>query len=109
MSIELKSFLQKYSTIPNAFLEDFYKVQYDENVDTNFKINLDITIKWLNMRKDHLKETIMRTYAENIDYIIKKVKSKQDNPTNIIFLTNDCFKRLYVLSTFFLLFFINPI
>ena len=100
MKLELKEFLKKYSTVPNTFLDEFYDMQITNNVSTDFKIDLDILSKWLDARKDHLKETLLTSYNENIDYTIKQEinKGRGGKPTDRIMLTNDCFKRLCMLS-----------
>jgi len=67
---EFNKFLKKYSTIPNSFIDDFfsfYKYDTDEN---DIIIDLNLVAKWLNMRKDNLKKTLIRSYIEDFDYKI---------------------------------------
>lgn len=68
--------------------------------DIDFKIDLDILSKWLNARKDSLKDTIVKSYIENTDYTMRKevIKGKGGSPIDRIMLTNDAFKRLCMLS-----------
>lgn len=62
-------------------------------------INFDNLSKWLNIRKDNLKKTLMRTYIKNIDYEIKIKKSVgKGRPMEEIMITPNCMKRIYMLS-----------
>lgn len=77
--INFKDFLKKYSNLNNEFIDDFYNI-YDFNINNNndFIIDLEIIVKWLNMRKMDLKKTLERTYIKNIDYLINKNKIKKN-------------------------------
>ena len=60
----------------------------------DFPINVDLTLKWLgNIRRDHVKENLLKDYTENIDYIILKEETGK-KPREIIMLSVDCFKLL---------------
>ena len=51
-------FLKKYSTIPNQFLDDFYKIFNHTTINSNeINIDLDNVIKWLNITKYGAKNT----------------------------------------------------
>jgi hypothetical protein len=64
-------FLKKYSTIPNNFLEDFYKIFNYQSTNNKDKIvNIDNITKWLNIQKHKLKETLKKSYTIDIDYEI---------------------------------------
>ena len=91
--MKLIEFLKKYTKINNEFIDDFFSL-YDEKDKYNFCINIDVISKWLDMRKDHIKETLLYSYNENIDYIIIKNKSggKIGKPKDTILLTPKCFK-----------------
>lgn len=96
-----KDFLKKYSLLTNEFIEDFYKIyDYNENDNNDFIIDLDIISKWLETRKNRLKETLNNSYVKSVDYIIKLEKNAKVSKSNkeIILLTPDCFKRLCLLS-----------
>jgi phage anti-repressor protein len=103
IKINFKEFLKKYSNLNNEFIDDFYNIyDFNETNNNDFIINLEIIIKWLNMKKMDLKKTLIRTYIKNIDYIINKNNNKNigsggHNKENIL-LTPDCFKRLCMLS-----------
>jgi len=99
--MNFKDFLKKFSTLSNSFIEDFHNIyELNENNSNDFIINLENIVKWLNVRKDTIKETLIKTYTKNIDYIIKKEKSGKISKSNkeIILLTPECFKRLCLLS-----------
>ena len=56
-------FLKKYSTIPNKFLDDFYKLFNYQSTDNQNKIvNGEDVIKWLKIRKYNLKYTLKHSY-----------------------------------------------
>ena len=65
-----------------------------------FIINLEIISVWLESRKRKLKETLVKSYNKNMDWIIRKEKDGKISKSNkeIILLTPDCFKRLCLLS-----------
>lgn len=64
----------------------------------DFVINLNIIVKWLKTSKGHIKETLTRSYVENIDYTITINKSTGGRPSENILITPDCFKRLCMSS-----------
>jgi hypothetical protein len=67
-------FLKKYSTIPNNFLDDFYKIFNNITINNNnINIDLDNVIKWLKIKKQSAKDTLIKSYKKDIDYQIKKV------------------------------------
>jgi phage anti-repressor protein len=78
-----------------VYLEYYYK-----HTNTNdFIINFDILVKWLSMRKENLKKTLVSSYVKNIDYKIKKIKSDTPGkPKENIMITSECCKRLCMLS-----------
>ena len=95
---DIKRFLKKYSSIPNAFIDDFHSV-YDRSLNDEFKINLDVVAKWLKCRKYDLKYTLSHSYEKDIDYIISKATSnKLGRKPELILLTADCFKFLCMRS-----------
>ena len=73
--ISLQEFLKKYSSISNKFIDDFFSLYTINTDDTEFVIDFEILVKWLNIRKDNLKKTLERTYTKNIDYKINIIKS----------------------------------
>jgi phage anti-repressor protein len=100
-TVSFKDFLKTYSLLSNEFIDDFYNIyNYDEGKNNDLIINLEIVAKWLNSKKGKLKETLIKSYDKNFDYIIKLEKNAKISKSNkeIIYLTPDCFKRLCLLS-----------
>jgi hypothetical protein len=96
--MNLIDFLKKYSKINNDFIDDFFGL-YDINNKFEFIINLDIVCKWLEIRKDNIKKTLLYSYQENVDYKVTKKKDKKVGaPNEIILLTPKCFKILSMSS-----------
>jgi len=57
--MDFRSFLKKFSTLNNDFIDDFYNIyDPDKNILDDFPINIEIVYKWLNSKKGKLKETI---------------------------------------------------
>jgi superfamily II DNA or RNA helicase len=85
--------------IDNNFIDDFIHIYNIEN-DYNFSINIDIIAKWLNSNKSDLKDTLLNSYKENIDYKIIKGKSNglKGKPRETILLTPKCLKILTLRS-----------
>jgi len=99
--MDIKTFLKKFSTLSNDFIDDFYNIYNPNNNEmTDYPINLETVAKWLNVKKGKLKETLVNTYTKNIDYKVEKEKEGKISKSNkeIISLTPDCFKRLCLLS-----------
>lgn len=97
--MDLRNYLLKYSTISNKFIDDFYS--FYTNNESDFRIDLDIITDWLQARKDSLKDTLLISYTNKIDYIIIKLKhdgSYGGSRKEKIYLTPECFKRLCMLS-----------
>jgi phage anti-repressor protein len=99
----MEAFLKKYSTVPNGFITDFFNISKEMCVGTDFSINFDIVVKWLNVRKDNLKRVLEHNFELNYDYKIEKNKTHQQNSgggnlVHEIIITSDCFKELCMIS-----------
>ena len=101
--MKFKDFIKQFSNVSNKFIDDFFGI-YDEdniqNIDTDFIINLEFVSKWLKSDKSDLKKTLIRTYVENIDYIINVPKKQNTNgkKREDIMLTPECFKKICLLT-----------
>jgi phage anti-repressor protein/predicted GIY-YIG superfamily endonuclease len=97
--ISFKDFLKKFSSVNNKFIDDFFS-HYSENTkDTDFVIDFDNTAKWLQVRKDSIKRTLIESYRNNIDYkITEKKLITAGRPSEKILITPDCFKRICLLT-----------
>jgi len=91
-------FLKKYSTIPNQFLDDFFKLFNYESIDNTEKIvNGNDVVKWLQIQKHNLKKTLKKSYIKDVDYSISKVtklKGTGGQKNEIVMMTIDCFKMI---------------
>lgn len=99
--LTLRNFLKKYSLLSNEFIDDFHNIyDFNETNNNEFIINLDLISSWLETRKRKLKETLVKSYNKNIDWIVNKENNGKISKSNkeIILLTPDCFKRLCLLS-----------
>ena len=97
--MNLIEFLKTYTKINNDFIDDFFGL-YDPNDKYNFAINLENIAKWMNTNKSDLKETLVNSYKEKIDYKIIKGLSNgmRGNPKDTILLTPKCFKLMAMQS-----------
>jgi len=97
--LELRDFLKKYSNISNLFIDDFFSLYTIDTQNDDFIIDFDNLVKWLNIRKDSLKRSLINNYIINIDYKINKIKNtKPGKPNEIIMITGECCKKLCMLS-----------
>jgi phage anti-repressor protein len=90
--MNLIEFLKTYSKINNDFIDDFFGL-YDPNDKYNFA-------KWMNTNKSDLKDTLINSYKEKLDYKIIKGKSNglKGKPKETILLTPKCFKLMAMQS-----------
>jgi phage anti-repressor protein len=95
----LQDYLKKFSVISNKFIDDFFSLYQYNTKDTEFVIDLEVLIKWLDARKSTIKETLVKSYTKNIDYTetITK-KGSNGRPSAKVMLTPDCMKRLCMVS-----------
>jgi phage anti-repressor protein len=93
--MDLVTFLKTHTKISNIFIEDFFGM-YDANFVNTFSINLEKVAKWFNTKKGKLKDTLLYSYKEDIDYkIIKEPNNgKVGKPKETILLTPKCFKLI---------------
>lgn len=80
----LLNFLKKYSDVDIAFIEDFIAIQEGDKTHEPYKIDLEFIAKWLNTKKGKLKETLLDSYNENIDYILLSVRESKRERADII-------------------------
>ena len=65
--ITFAEFLKKYSTIPNQFIDDLFKILNYNDYDDKFFIDFDKVVKWLGQRKDSTKRTLVDNFIKNIN------------------------------------------
>lgn len=93
-----KEFLLKNSVIEEAFLNDFNKLITENYFDLyhEFVISSDYLEKWMQIKdRKNFLETI-KSYKENIDYIIEKVEKEGRGGYNrkVYMLTPECVKKI---------------
>ena len=92
-------FLKTHTKISNNFIDDFFSL-YDPKDKYNFAINADVISKWFETRIDVIKDTLLHSYKENLDYKITKNKpnGKVGKPKETIMMTPKCFKLMAMQS-----------
>lgn len=55
----MEIFLKKFSDVPDEFITDFFNIANELYYDNVLSINFDIVVKWLDVRKDHLKRLLV--------------------------------------------------
>lgn len=101
--LSCKEYIKKFTTVPEAFVDDLFSFYSEQTLQTDFVIVLDQVVKWLQSRKDKLVKTLKHSYKLNIDYIVTKPtvvvkKDPRNNNFKTYLLTPDCFKRLAMMS-----------
>jgi len=91
-------FIKKNSSLPDKFLDEYFElINYKiDDISDEKIVDLDNVIKWLDISKHKAKETLIKSYWKNIDFIIKKVvkpKGKGGQNAEKILLTIRCFKK----------------
>jgi len=97
----LLGFLKKHSDIDIDFIRDFIAIQDGDKTHAPFNMDLDMIAKWLDSTKGKIKKTLIDSYKKNVDYIFLYPSGNQKkhggNNKEIILLTGDCFKVLFIL------------
>lgn len=96
--------LKIFTTVPKGFIDDFFGItKLDEDVNTDFYIDLTMLAKWLDVREKKLRDTLRSSYQERTDYIKMKdmspAKGKYGyNSRKKYMITSDAMKRLCMRS-----------
>jgi predicted helicase len=98
----MKNYYKKFSTVPHDFISDFFII-LKEYTDNEIIIDFELLCKWLNVRKDNLKNKLISKFEKNHDYTIEKIKKPQINSTGTtiyekILITPYCMKELCMIS-----------
>lgn len=101
----LREFLLTHSKIDKLFIQDFFDIRTNYLIQKHkpFIINLEIVSLWLGTKKYKLKETLVKSYKENQDYILAHRERRASNihggQNKInVFITPDTFKMLCLRS-----------
>jgi phage anti-repressor protein len=91
--------VKTHTIISSKFIDDFFSLYDHKTLDSDFVIDLDVLSKWLGGYKSNIKDTLLKSYTKDIDYIVSKSNEKTNGrPRENILLTPDCMKRLCMLS-----------
>lgn len=99
----MEAFLKQFSIIPEEFINDFFMIAKEDYLDNELIIDFEIICKWLNVRKDSLKNILINNFEDKFDYTIKEMKRRQINSRGAtlyeeITITPNCFKELCMIS-----------
>ena len=97
----MEDFIKEHTTLPKKFVDDFYFITQKTYSDTNTIIDFGLVAKWLETRKETLKEVLIKNFEKNFDYVEKKLTKKDGAKTNNyidIKISSTCFKELCMIS-----------
>jgi phage anti-repressor protein/predicted GIY-YIG superfamily endonuclease len=101
-TVDLSTFLKRYSTIPNDFIDELFSLYGTSTTQTDHVVDLDRVAKWLGMRKHTLQTTLNESYRKNIDFKVTRPDVRRTGRggrnRTITLLTPDAFKRLCMRS-----------
>lgn len=98
--IDLFNFIKKeLPYIPDYLIEINCKNSklFDGDYYNLFYISLDNISKWINKRKDNLKQVLIKNFSKNIDYTLEQVIERGGKPKEIILLKNSSFKKICIM------------
>ena len=94
-------FLKRYSTVENAFIDDFFSLVDPASTQTH-SVDLEKVSKWLKVPKYNLMKTLKASYMDGVDYTVSKptvkLAGRGRNTRRDVMLTPDCFKTLCMQS-----------
>lgn len=106
-ALPVVAFLKKYTTVSDAFIDDFFSLVDPSAGKKDFVIPADAAAKWLGMTKGNLLRALkIHGFIEASDYTVSKEASSLENngskrphrrPMNIVMMTTECFKSLCML------------
>ena len=97
----MEAFINKYSDVPKGFIKDFFNISKESYNDNEIIIDFDKVVKWLKVKKFHLKRLLVSKFEENYDYTIEKINIKRNKggtQKELIYITPDTFKHICMLS-----------
>lgn len=98
--MNFESFINKYSFVNSKFVKDFYNIIKEDYIEryNEFLIDSETLRKWLEIvNRRVFKDTLIRSYKKNIDYIIKKEKKSEGSGGHnleVITLTPNAAKKI---------------
>jgi phage anti-repressor protein len=96
--MDFLDFLKTYSTVSNAFIDDFFG-QYNLDEPEGYSIDLEVIVKWFRTKKEAIMTTLTTSYIKNKDYkVVSKKVNGTGRPRAKVMLTPRCFKKLAMQS-----------
>lgn len=102
--MDFKSFLVKYTTINNKFIEDFHNIVKEDYFEKyyDFLIDSEVLRKWLkiSVRKE-FASNIKKNYKINVDYKLEKIKKTEGSGGHnreVIILTPEATKKICLMT-----------
>jgi hypothetical protein len=98
--MNFQEFINKYSLVSQKFVEDFFNIIKEDYIEryNEFLIDSEILRKWLQINiKQQFNDTIKKTYKNNVDYKIdkiKKISGSGGHNLEIITLTPEAAKKI---------------
>jgi hypothetical protein len=88
-NLTLEEFVIENTNINKEFINEFFNIQKMniESIHKPFIIDLDLVAKWLNSLKKDLKDTLLKSYVKDVDFIFLNINNddkidKGGNPQN---------------------------
>jgi hypothetical protein len=81
----MNTFLKKYSTIPEKFIDDFYVIAKEEYSENQIIIDFDTVANWLETRKNDLKEVLIKHFEKDYDYTEERTTKKHKKEVQNLF------------------------
>lgn len=97
----MENFIKEHTILPKNFIHDFYVITNKAHDETDIIIDFEIVIKWLDTRKDTLKDVLITNFEKDFDYTLKKLTKKDNVKSNnyvAIKISSTCFKELCMIS-----------
>lgn len=99
--INITDIMKKKTTINKEFIDDFYSCynKNDKNYGNKYVIDIEIIVKWLNVKKNHIKRLLCLKFVKDVDYVECRNLNKQGKSTTtkkIIMLTRKCSEMLCI-------------
>jgi hypothetical protein len=104
--MDYKEFMKSHTTVDEDFLDTFLQFYTENTLPSDIIIDLEIVADWLEAKEKSLRRTLRRSYKENVDYTVERVKfigllnNKKGGKRyeDIVKISSDVLKRLCLLT-----------
>ena len=90
-------FIKSLTTVPEKFIDELFSFYKETTLQTDFVIDINPLVRWLNVNKKEMLRTLHKTYKLNFDYKETNILGNNSIKKHVL-LTPDCFKRIAMLS-----------